>query len=438
MTVIHDELSNAISEFPNIKGKRVMPISYADTALLDAFGRLRISNPQTLFDSKNIFKDDGLDASQENQPLFYDNQEISGSGTSTTYNSDEATQTISVSNNTAGHRVRQTKMRFNYQPGKSQLVLITFNLNGTASNIIKREGIYDERNGLYLESNGSTVNLVRRTTTSGETVNNAVAQSDWNLDPMDGVGKSKITLDWTKTQILFIDFEWLGVGRARMGFVVDGVIYYVHEFLNTNILTVPYMGTPNLPVRSEIINNGSGSASSLMQICTTVISEGGKEDLGLIRYASTAGTHIDANVENTIYAILGIRLKSEYIGASIKILNASVQLQTGSNKIEWILVFNPTIAGSLNWQDQSNSAVQIVKGATANTVTGGIQIGGGFAESGGVQSGNSGSDTKNIDNALLLGSTISGTVDTLFLTARPIGGSTNVDVEGSFAWRELT
>lgn len=411
-----------------------VPLTYGASPALDKFGRARVSNPQTLFDSKNIFNDPGLATSVENQPLFYDNQEVSGGGTSTTYNDKQASQTLTVSSGTAGKRVRQTKMRFNYQPGKSQEILMTFNLNG------------------------GTPSICLRTNTSGTPVDNEIAQEDWNLDKMDGTGFSGITLDFTKTQILLIDFEWLGVGTVGVGFVVDGIIYYAHAFHNSNINTVVYMSTPNLPLRSEIASDGvggytkregyfddnngiflklTGGTNSITQICSSVVSEGGSEDLGMIRYKSTEGTHIDANVENTLYAVIGMKLKPEYIGASIKLLNASVQLQTASSKVEWVLLFNPTVAGTFTYSNRPQSAIQVATGATANTVTGGYQIGGGFAESGGQQSGNAGSDSKGLDNALLLGSKIDGTLDSIVLCVRPIGGSTNVDAEASLTWREI-
>jgi hypothetical protein len=409
-----------------------------DSPSIDAFGRWRVSNPETLFDSKNIFNDpDQTDASEENQILFYDNQETSGSGTSTKYNPNESSQTVSVGATTAGKRTRQTKMRFNYQPGKSQEVMMTFNLDGTQSGITKREGIFDDQNGLFLRAVGDAISLVRRSYVTGSAVDTAVAQASWNLDKMDGTGISGITLDWTKTQILFIDYEWLGVGRVRIGFVVDGIIYYVHQFLNANNLDLVYMTTPNLPLRSEIENDGTGVASDLTQICSTVISEGGSQDLGMIRYASTNGTHVDMATENLVYAVIGIRLKSAYIGASIKQLNAALQLQTGSHKVEWMLIFNPTVAGTFTYADETNSAVQIARGAAANTVTGGYKMSGGFLESGGNQAGNAGSSDKGLNNALLLGSLIDGTVDEIVLCARPIDGSTGVDIEGSMVWREL-
>ena len=409
-------------------------VSSNDSASIDAFGRWRVSNPQTLFDSKNIFNDDGLEDDVENQPLFYDNVQASGSGTSTAYNANQASQTLTVTGASAGTRVRQTKMRFNYQPGKSQLVIMTFNLNG------------------------GTPSLVIRSNATGTPEDNAIPQADWNMDTMDGNGTSGITLNFSKTQILFIDFEWLGVGRVRVGFVVDGKIYYAHEFKHANVLDKVYMSTPNLPLRSEISSNGSsvytkregifdasngiflqtvGGTNSITQICSTVISEGGSEDLGVVRYASTEGTHLDANVENTLYALIGIRLKSEYIGATVKQLNLALQVHTANSRLEWVVKLNPSVAGSFTYADQTNSAVQIARGATANTVTGGVDLNGGFVESSGVAAGAAGSDSRGLVNALYLGSKIDGTVDEIVLCVRPIAGSTNVDVEGCLTWREL-
>lgn len=418
------------------RGDRVF-FTPADSPAIDAFGRLRVSNPQTIFDSKNIFNDPDIEDTLENQPLFYDNAELSGSGTSTAYNANKSSQSLAVSANTAGSRARQTKMRFNYQPGKSQLIFMTYNLDGLQSGITKRIGIFDGQNGIFLQASGTSLSFVLRSYTSGSAVDTSIPSAQWNIDKMDGTGPSGVNLGWDKTQILLIDYEWLGVGRVRMGFVIDGLVYYAHEFLNSNNLALVYMTIPNLPLRCEITNDGTGTASTITQICSSVISEGGSDDLGVLRYVSTAGTHVDAAVENTIYAVVGIRLKANYVGATVKLINASLQLQTASHECEWILKFNPTVAGTFAYADQANSAVQVAKGATANTVTGGTDISGGFIESGNVASGANGSLSSYVDNALLLGSKIDGTADEIVLCVRPIGGSTNVDVEGAVTWREL-
>lgn len=391
----------------------------------DAFGRVRTTTPVTLFDAKQLY---------DNAPLFWDDQETSGSGTGSSYSSDRASSTLSVSDTTAGTRLRQTFQRFNYQPGKSFFILMTgiLDKSGGGTDITRRIGHYDDDNGLFFEDSAGTYRVVRRSNVTGSPVDTAVNQSAWNIDPMDGTGNSGITIDFTKTQIFVIDFEWLGVGRVRFGFNIDGVTYYCHQFLNANNLDAVYMSTPNLPLRYEIINGGTGSASELECICTSVLSEGGQEPTGILRYFSTGGgVHVDAQTADTTYAIAGIRLKSAYIGTTINLTNMSMVNETGDD-YEWLLIFNPTVADTFTYSDLTNSAVQTAKGAEANTVTGGTQIDGGFVKSGGT----SGSITISLDNALRLGAAIDGTVDEIVLCARPLTNGANI--HAAITWRELS
>ena len=404
-----------------------LAVKLGDSASIDAFARMRVSNPETIFDSKQIF---------DNAPLFWDDQEVSGGSTSSTYSQDNARSRLGVALNTAGKRVRQTFMRFNYQPGKSQLIIMTgVFTSASASGVKSCIGIFDDDNGLFFCDDEGTFKAVRRTSVTGSPVDNEVAQASFNIDAMDGTGSSGVTLDLTKAQIIVIDYEWLGVGRVRMGFVIDGLIYYAHQFLNTNVLVAVYMSTPNLPLRYSIENDGTGAATTMDHICSTVISEGGSQDLGVIRNASTDNSPVTAAVVGTLYAVKGIRLKSTHLGATVKILKASIQLQSTSDDLECVLMFDPTIAGSPTWGDETNSAVQTFDGATAHTVTGGIRSDNAYTStgSGGSMSGNL---DLSLENALLLGSAIDGTAQTIVWCVKAL---TNVNgiVEGGITWREL-
>lgn len=238
----------------------------------DAFGRLRVSNPQTVFDSKLV---------NDNQPLYWA-QTLIGGATATWIQPDACERLVTP---VAGaSAVRQTKRYFNYQPGKSQLVFETFNLYGLETHCIKRAGYFDASNGLLLELDGvaGLVKLVRRSTSSTGSL--SVPQAAWNLDPLNGTGPSGITLDFTKTQILAIDFEWLGVGSVRMGFVLNGAIVYAHRFDNANLNVAVFMRTPNLPIRYEIVADATlpvGQTRRMDCICSTVISEGGADRTGI-------------------------------------------------------------------------------------------------------------------------------------------------------------
>ena len=405
------------------KGNLVSAGPDADGGLADAFGRGRVSEPLTLFDSKQL---------HDAQPLFWDDQEVSGSGTGSSHDPDTAMTTISVSATTAGKRVRQTFMRFNYQPGKSQLIFMTgvVSTSGGGTGITRAMGVFDDNDGIFFRDNEGTVEACIRTSTSGSAVDNCVSQASWNLDKLDGSGLSGKTLDATKSQISVTDFEWLGVGRVRVGFVIDGEVIYVHEFNHANIDPLVYMSTPNLPLRYMIENDGTGAASSLGHICSTVISEGGQQNTGTLRYASTSGTHVDANAADTLYALIGMRLKTTHLDAVVDLVSASV-VNEQSQDFEWVICWNPTVAGTFTYSDATNSAVQVATGATANTVTNCTGIDGGFVKSGN----NAGDVLAGLQNAKRLGAAIDGTRDTIVLAGRPLGS--NADLQASMTRREL-
>ncbi len=401
-------------------------IRYADSANLDSFGRLRVSDALSLFDSKQI---------HDNQPLFWDERLESGGGISSAHSVNTASTVLTSTLNTAGKFTRQTFMRFNYQPGKSSVIMMTgiLDRSGGGTGVQRRLGYFDDDNGIFFEDDEGTIKVVRRTNVTGSPVDNKVAQASWNQDAMDGNGPSGLTIDWTKTQIFHLDLEWLGTGRVRMGVIVDGQLRYVHFFQSANVLDKVYMSTPNLPVRVQMITTGSSPASTMENICATVITEAGVEDTGVLRYKSTAGTHVDATTENVIYAVVGLRLKSTHLGSIVTLVSASLAEHAGTKNVEWMIILNGTVAGTPTWANETNSALQTFTGATANTVTGGTILTGGYFSS----DKKGGSEGVVLENALRLGAAIDGAVDEIVLAVRPVGGSSAIDVEGSLSWREV-
>lgn len=380
----------------------------ADSASLDAFGRLRTAYPYTLFDIKQI---------HESEALFWEDAQVSGSGTSTAHSVAKASTTITVSASTAGKRVRRTYRRFNYQPGKSQSIIMTGQMVSQSTNLrgIKASiGLNDDDNGVFFSIEDGTAYVTVRTKVTGSVVNNKVAQSSWNLDTLDGNGPSGVRADLTKTQIFMIDFEWLGVGRVRFGFNIGGKTIYVHESLNANNLGVVYMSTPNLPLSYELENTGAGIETSMQHICSTVISEGGLDAIGLVQSISNGTTEVTATTAGTYYALLGIRIKAAHVGETVTIENVSVGITSGG-VFEWQLRFNPTVASTFTYADVTGAGIQKAVGVSANVVTGGTIIAQGYGASGGTGGGAAGFTGGALSNALLLGSSIAGVMDTIVL-----------------------
>jgi hypothetical protein len=386
---------------------------------LDAFTRSRVSELYALFDGKVI---------NDNQPFNWDDQQTSGANTSSTFLANQASVNLSVTENIAGTRVRQTFRRFNYQPGKSQLILMTFNLNIGADGITKRLGYFSSLNGLFLQQKDNVVSVVRRTNVTGNVVDTTVSQSNWNLDKLDGTGRSKVTIDWTKAQLLTIDFEWLGVGRVRFGLYLDGQPVYFHQFLASNVLETVYMSSPNLPLRYEIINDGTGPTNNLTCICSTVSSEGGQEATGFLRAIDSVSDF--TLQQGTQYPLINLRLKSTHLDSLIKFITFSaVSNAIARETVKIRLVLNGTINNSANWVDITNSPLQSMLGTVNTTLTGGTILRSITAPA---------QVFINLPSqeAEILGSTINGVSDIISLVAEPV--TANMKVFADLNWREVS
>ena len=377
---------------------------------IDAFARQRISSPTTVFDSKLV---------GDNRPLLYDDAEVSGSGTTSIYNVNTSSNRLSVAATTAGRRIRQTFRRFNYQPGKSQLIILTGVINTPTSGNTKKIGYFDDNNGLFFDSTNATVGVNVRTFTSGAAVTTRIAQSAWNLDKLDGTGSSGVMLDFSKTQIFFFDFEWLGVGTVRFGFFIDGMPIYCHAVHNANILADVYMTTPNLPIRYEIQNDGTGASDSIKQICSTVIAEGGSDGTGF-PISIDRNTVMQTGNNSDFHPLFAIRLKTNFLGSTVNFRDFSIICTSNAAyRYRWLL--DPTVAGTaFTFNSLANSSIEFDNTATSTTtISGGTVINAGV----GYQTNQGGQTQGNFSREFALGSTISGTRQVLVLAVARVTGA---------------
>ena len=381
----------------------------------DQFGRVRVSNPQTLYDAKQLY---------DNLPLLWDEETYGDARTS--YSSINAASTLIVEGNGAGV-VRQTFARYNYQPGKSHLVIMTFLANKQAS-VRKRIGYFESshtansvpQNGIFFQVHGTSVswNIAKN-----GAITQTADQSQWNVTTL-------ASLDLSSVQIGFMAFEWLGVGTVAVGFVIGGEFVAVHVFKHANAgFDSVYMSSPNLPLNYSIYQDGdTGIKGELDAICCTVISEGGSEIIGVNRSVDMGATVVTAASTDTLYAMIGIRLKSARAGATVTLTAASAIATSQNDSFLIGVILNPTVAGTFTYGDVANSNVQTAIGVATNTITNGTVLWSRYVSAS--------SRELNIDaNALpRIGKAIDGTLDTLVLYARPVGGSTNVI--GSLNWIE--
>jgi hypothetical protein len=330
-------------------GNRIGPANPSGMAV-DAFGRARVTTPLTLFDSSHRYRDNGLWSTANT------------AGSTYVFSADEGLVKLNVTTGANQEIIRETTKVFSYQPGKSLQVLNTFVMQSPKTGLRQRVGYFGANNGIYLEQSNSDIYFVERSWNTGALVETRVPQSSWNIDTLLGnvnSSPSHRTLDLTKAQILFSDIEWLGVGSVRCGFVIDGQLIHCHSFHHANYITSTYITTASLPIRYEIKNTSATSNNStLKQICSTVISEGGYELRGS---QQAIGTPITASrtltTAGTFYPIVSLRLKATALDAVVILTALSCIADTASN-FNWQVRASTTTTGG-TWVSAGNdSAVE--------------------------------------------------------------------------------
>ncbi len=349
-------------------------VTITDSANLDAFSRLRVSNPLVLHNSQFTY---------DLVPVIYE-PITNGTGATVTFDSTNRCALLTfASTPTGGKAYMQSFEYLPYQPGRSQLIFITFNMLGGVANTLKFAGYSDGTNGIEFQLNGTTKQFVIYSGSSAG--NETVTQSSWNIDPLDGTGASGITLDVTKTQILIIDIQALYVGRVRVGFDMGGQVVYAHEFLHANIFIYPYAQTVNLPVRCGMTCTGTVS-TTMNFICSAVISEGGSEDINVYGYTfqqdsgpvsiGTGGTHMLSLRPRTTFNSITNRSRVAFI--DVEIYNA------GNQAVQWQLCIGQVITGTTTYNDV-NTNYSSTEYNVLGTLSGSpaIVIDGGYVASGG-------------------------------------------------------
>ena len=403
--------------------------SLPQDGMYDAFGKLRVTNPYTLLDIKFPSDSSGTSEYLSNNMIVCNSS--TGAGSTGVYGSSKCVMSATG----AGTYISQSRKYCTYQPGKSLLFLgsgVIAPSNITSTDYTNRLGYFDDNNGLFFEYNNGAMKIVLRNTGAAD---NSIPQTSWNIDKLDGSGNSGITLDFAKSQLFVIDFEWLSVGRIRFGFYIYGKIFYCHQITNVNDLTAPYMISPNLPVRYEVQNNASSGSVSLTQICSSIISEGGYNPIGKPFSASNRITGI--SVSSTETPLLAIRgLSGTYNHQNIMPSNLNILSVSSKDTIFYLrLYLAPNTPTVTTWNSvNDNSVVQYAVGA--NITLGGTSI---IVDSGYISNDTTitfQSLTDIFSNLIQITSNIANVSDVLVITAQKIGAGTTALAYASINWTE--
>jgi hypothetical protein len=380
-------------------------VTFGDTPAADAFGRLRVSTPNVTFDNYEI----------TGKKTLVWNESTAG-GASMAHVANQSAIKFETTAANGDKATRSSKKLSLYTPGTSILAFLTGVMGAGAANSSQRIGLFSANDGVFFEQKDAAMGVVVRTSTSGTAADSRYEQADWNIDPCDGTGPSAIDLDFTKTQIFWIDLEWLGVGRVRFGFVHQGQIITCHECYHNNRLTTVYMKSPILPVTYQVENTGASTAlSDFRQICSSVIVEGTETTSKVGRTISNGVTSRGITTTTGI-PIISLKLQTGSVGTSmLKPQDISV-LSVGNVNA----VFEVHYGGTLESASWANAPGIGMIDVAATHITGSTKLATVYTASSQRQS------VKELfANNFWLGGDLSGNGDTLSIVARALsaGGS---------------
>ena len=413
---------------------------------LDAFGKLRVTNPTTLLDIRFPGQNTG-------SKTFLKNNIQICSDSSGNYTGNYSDSTLRIDASGAGYYISQSRNYCVYQPGKSLLFMASGLLYPGNNAYTTRIGYFNNQypsgnslivyNGLFFQHSGGVYSINVANNGSSTTYN----QNIWNIDKMNGTGPSGLNLDFTKTQLFIIDMEWLGIGRIRFGFYAYGRIQYCHQITNINFLLSPYTTSINLPICFSIHNNTNTltSANNFTQICSTVISEGGYTPVGRPFCIGTdaSGVQINGGIQEPLLFLRGNISNTNYYNQNIIPSLLSMICTTNNDLILYKLVLflagtytgtNPTWINV----DPSNSVAQYAINPSGYNPTNGIILDQGYFYGKGTNSFDSLGDIFSTQ-LLQLTSDIKFNSDILVLTATFINNnpSTTTTVYGTLSWQEV-
>jgi len=396
---------------------------------LDGFSNFRTAPPSFVADGQLTY---------DLQPLIYE-QVTAGTGAIAHDATERCANLTAAATGDTAHM--QSYQHYRYQAGRSQEIFITFNFNddtGTTGLIYAAEYGDGVNNGIGFQLNGTNKQFfIRSNTSSGD---DTVSQASWNIDELDGTGTSGHTLDTTKTQILVMDIQALYTGRVRVGFDIDGIIVWAHEFNHANEIAFPFIQTANLPIRIGI-TNGTGTTISeeLNFICSCVLSRGGQDEIAGYDFGHGVSAVSVASGSRT--HAMSIRPKTTFnsITNRIEIAPLAIDISNdGANTIKWELCLGDVLTGTTTFNDV-NATYSSVQYNTAGTTSASPDI---VIESGYLPATSQvkSNVSKSLDSRYPLTLTVAGitradAIGTLTVLLTGIGGVSTANT--SIHWKEL-
>ena len=391
---------------------------------LDAFGRALVGAPATL--AEHGFEYD-LD------PLFLATKVVGG-GT-LTHNSNKSSAILAVTNALNDRAVIQQRRYNYYERGKAQIQKITGVFGTAVADVKKRLGYFDDRNGVWLEQDGTNgFKVVLRSYVTGAVVDTEIPQSSWTDQDGNPSELATTTLNPAYQQIFGMDTQFLGAGMVKTFLNIDGENKIAHCFRHSNRSSAaPYMRTFTLPCRYEILQGGTTGSADFQAICMEVESNGGDLEPTAHEFSIARNAFLSV-ASGTWTGLIAIRPKTTFGGVINRVpaLLDAWHVYSEDRAVEIELVFDATLAVGGAWVSVgSESSIEYNDNITS--VTGGTVF---KTDCIGLGRNAGGRISGNLRTLYPLGLDVDGANPTnICLQVRPRSGSS--DCTAGFQWREL-
>lgn len=337
----------------------------APQRLRDVVGKLKVSQSQNIYDADFEYGVQPLRWEQyinnvSGQAYIVQNPGLGG-----------VSMNIGGGNTPGDITIRQSRPYHRYQPGKTMYMASNVNFGSSVTGQTQRVGIFDDSNGIFFMQTGATgplnpgaMYVVIRSDAGGLPTDQIIPCDQWN-------GNKNIiySLDWTKVQMIWMEYAWYGAGALRWGVTINGEPWVLHQVGVANAVVngvkqvQPWSRTGNLPVRYEQRDNGSSTASLMTHYGVSVLIEGGidKQRGFTYSYGNDAKTQNRSVPSSAVrYPAMSFRMRS--MGADI-FDQTNAAATGGSNTTLTISAATPAISSVVG---QANGGQSLVTFASAH------------------------------------------------------------------------
>jgi hypothetical protein len=281
----------------------------------------------------------------------------------------DAMAVVKTSTNAAGEASFDSIRLLKYRSGLGALARFTGLFTTGVANSSQGVGVGNSENGFFFGYDGAAFGILHRI----DSVDTWIPQTTWNLDVLDGTGRSGMTIDPTNINVFEITYQYLGAGMISF-YVEDdstGDFTPVHRIQYANSNTTPSLYNPALPLGAFAVNTGNTSDLTVKSASMSAFVEG--KDI-VTGPSQTFGSSVTTASELAVFTIgnkTTFASKTNLVNGIMKGLSCA----NDSNGIATFTIYEDTGLGGVPvYADIDTNGSVMESDVAGTTVTGGTVI----------------------------------------------------------------